>query len=79
MLISRALVPLTSAGYNADYYISGCSYVSIYIVIAIESLCIMPMHVIWTYLTMREYSSQKTGMAIGVAMWHVVTSLIVDN
>lgn len=74
-----ALVPLTSAGYSADYYIPTCPQISIFVLIAFESLCVMPMHVIWAYLTMWSYPKRDVGVAIWVAVWHIMAGLIVSN
>ena len=72
-----ALVPLTSAGANADYYIPTCQSIPIYIHIAIEAFCIMPMHVVWTYLTMRDYSKHSIITPILICIWHIIEGVVV--
>ena len=76
-LMASCLVPLTSAGTGADYYLPTFPYISLFIVVAIESLCIMPMHMIWTYLTMRDYPKKSMAMLILVCVWHLFIGLIV--
>ncbi|KAK8796628.1 hypothetical protein WA538_005825 [Blastocystis sp. DL] len=75
-VLSICLVPLTSAGTGADYYLPTFPYISLFIVVAIESLCIMPMHMIWTYLTMRDYPKKSMAMPILVCVWHLFIGLI---
>ncbi|KAK8796327.1 gammasecretase subunit Aph-1 [Blastocystis sp. subtype 4] len=76
-VLTIALVPLTSAGANADYYIPTCQSIPIYILIAIEAFCIMPMHVVWTYLTMRDYSKHSIITPILICIWHIIEGVVV--
>lgn len=79
VLLSSALVPLTSAGYAADYYMPQCNCMSLYVVIAIESLCVMPLHVLWTYLTLQAYSSKYWPTAIVVCVLHILQGCVVGE
>ena len=76
-LMASCLVPLTSAGTGADYYLPTCPYLSLFVIVAIESLCIMPMHMIWTYLTMRDYPQKSVSTPVIVCAWHLFIGLIV--
>ena len=75
--MDSCLVPLTSAGTGANYYLPTCQYLSLFIIVAIESLCIMPMHMIWTYLTMRDYPKKSVATPAIVCVWHLFIGLIV--
>lgn len=52
---------------------------SLYLVIAIESLCVMPLHVLWTYLTLRAYSSKYWPTAILVCVLHLLQGCAVGE
>lgn len=77
--LSSALVTLTSSGSAADYYIPQCGCISIYVLTAVESLCVMPMHVAWCYFTLRSYSKSYTMTAILILLWHLAEGGIVGN
>ena len=78
VLSYRSLISLTSAGSKADFYILQCSCISIYVLTAIEALCIMPMHVIWCYLTLQDYSKSYKLVPILICIWHLIVGCVVS-
>ena len=78
MFSYRSLISLSSAGSEADFYIRQCSCISIYVLTAIEALCIMPMHVIWCYLTLQDYSKSYKLVPILVCIWHLIVGCVVS-
>lgn len=79
ILIFRSLVTLTSAGSAADFYIPQCSCISIYVLTAVEALCIMPMHVAWCYFTLGDYSKTYKKVPILIYIWHLAASCVVNH
>ena len=76
-MIYSSLITLTSAGSTADYYIPQCSCISIYILTAIEALCVMPMHVAWCYFTLGDYSKSYKKVPVLVYLWHLAEGCVV--
>lgn len=78
-VMNRSLVSLSSSGSQADFYILQCSCISIYVLTAIEALCIMPMHVIWCYLTLQDYSKSYKLVPILIFIWHLIVGFVVGD
>ena len=76
-LIPSSLVPLTSAGQNADFYAPHCNCMSIYILVALECLLLMPMHVAWTYYTMSVYPTKSNSVPLIITCWHIIVGVSV--
>ena len=75
-VLTISLVSLSSSGSQADFYILQCSCISIYVLTAIEALCIMPMHVIWCYLTLQDYSKSYKLVPILIFIWHLIVGFV---
>ncbi|KAK8816234.1 hypothetical protein WA556_001179, partial [Blastocystis sp. ATCC 50177/Nand II] len=73
--LSISLVPLTSAGQNADFYAPHCNCMSIYILVALECLLLMPMHVAWTYYTMSDYPTKSNSVPLIITCWHIIVGV----
>ncbi|KAK8803238.1 hypothetical protein WA158_000932 [Blastocystis sp. Blastoise] len=63
------LVPLTSAGSAATYFIPNCS-LNIYITTSIQIFCLIIIHINWTYLCLYGYSKNSIMPYVLVFIWH---------